>query len=154
MITYQSEPFSAVIREATPLLERHWKEIALFQDKIPFSPQFDLYYAWERLGRLEIITARSNGILVGYIGQILGPGVHCSQTLWSLSDLIWLDPAYREGWTGVKLIREMEKRLRERGVKVFELQPKLHFEKDRGGLQKILKYLDFEEVATVHVKLL
>jgi len=33
---------------------------------------------------------------------------------------------------------EMEKRLREREVKIFELQPMKHFEADRGGVGKVL----------------
>lgn len=154
MITFQPELFSAVIKEAQPLLRRHWEEIALYQDKIGLRPQWDLYYARERAGYFDLITARSNGVLVGYIGQVTGPGVHYADSLWSVNDLVWLDPAYRFGWVGVKLILAMEDHLRKKGVQVFEMQPKLHFEQDRGGLQKILDHLGFTQIATVHQKLL
>lgn len=152
MITYQRESFSSIVEEAQPLVKRHWQEIALFHDKLPLDVNYPLYFARERAGQLEIITARSNGALIGYIMQICGPGVHFQSVEFSLNDAIWLDPAYREGWVGIKLIIEMEKRLRERGVKVFEFQPKIHFERERGGLQKILAHRGFATIATVHQK--
>jgi hypothetical protein len=151
-ITYQVEPFSKMIHEAMPLLKKHHKEIALYQDKVPFSPDWDIYFARERSNGLIIVTARSNGVLVGYMGQIVGPGLHFNKTLWSFNDLIWLDPNYREGWIGIKLITEMEKVLRKLGVQVFEVNPKVHFEKDRGGMQKILDRLGFDFVSTIHQK--
>lgn len=78
--------------------------------------------------------------------------MHFQKTLWSTNNLIWLDPAFRQGWIGVKLLTEMEKALRERKVKVFEMIPRMNFEKERGGMQKILDRLGFECVGTVHFK--
>lgn len=135
-----------------PLLQRHHKEIALYQDHIKFDPDFDRYLYCERRGWYEIITARSNGVLVGYIAQWIGGPPHYRSTLWSDNDVFWLDPDYREGTVGIKLFVLMEKRLRERGVSVMTLQPKMHFEKDRGGVHKILDYLGFEATAMVWQK--
>lgn len=141
-----------MVNEALPLFKRHHAEIALYQDRVPWKPDWDIYYARERAGGMVIVTARSNGVLIGYIAQVVGPGLHFNETLWSFNDVIWLDPNYREGWVGIKLITEMEKALRERGIKVFEMNPKVHFEKRRGGMQKILNHLGFEFVSTVHQK--
>jgi GNAT superfamily N-acetyltransferase len=151
-ITYQQERYSSVIKEALPLLFRHFQEIAEHQDKIPFDPNFDFFYGLERADSLVLVTVRSHGVLVGYSMQVCGPAMHFQKTLWSTNNLIWLDPAFRQGWIGVKLLIEMEKALREKKVQVFEMIPRLHFEKQRGGMQKILDRLGFECVGTVHSK--
>lgn len=151
-VAFQREPFSAIIREALPLTRRHWKEVALWQDKAPLDPDLEYYFQAERQGRLEFLTARDKGVLVGYIGMIISTGLHYRSTIWAMSPVFWLDPAYREGRTGLKLFLEMEKILRAREVQVFELQPMRHFEEDRGGVGKVLKHLGFEHTSNIFQK--
>jgi hypothetical protein len=151
-ITFQFEPFSSIIQEALPLTRLHFDEVALWKDKAPLAPDLDYYFRVEREGRLEFLTARDDGVLVGYIGQVIGMGLHYQTTLWSSCPVFWLDPAYREGRTGIKLFTLMEGRLRERKVKIFELQPVRHFEAERGGVGKILKRLGFEHTSDIYQK--
>lgn len=151
-VSYQSEPFSGVIREALPLLRRHWQEVALYHDRIPLEPDFDYYYAMERMGRVALITARSHGTLVGYMMQVVGPGVHYLKTLWSNNVVLWVDPAFR-GRIGLALLIKMEEHLRSRGVTLFEIESKIYKEDDV-HLGRILDHRGFRRVAVVHHKVL
>jgi GNAT superfamily N-acetyltransferase len=146
VITYQREEFSQVARELLPLLRRHHKEIALYQNRVEFDPDWDFYYALERRRCLVALTVRSNGALVGYIFNFVGPHHHYRSTQWSNNDVFWLDPAYRAGAIGLRMFTEMDKLLASLGVKVSGYQPKLHFERERGGVQKLLRHLGYEEV--------
>ena len=145
-VEFQRENFSAVAREAIPLMRQHWREIALYQNRVPLEPNFEYYFAHERTGNFILLTARSNGVLVGYIANMVGPHPHYMTTIWANNDLFWLDPAYRAGMTGVKLFLKMDELLKSLGVKVNNYIPKLHFEKERGGVQKILLRLGYEPI--------
>ena len=147
-VTYQQERYSDVIREALPLLYRHWQEIGDYHDKIPYDPNFDYYYAQERAGNIALVTARSNGVLIGYCMQVCGYGIHFRQTAWGVNDVIWLDPAFRSGRTGIKLIMKMEELLRSGGVKVFEMLPR----NKHPALGRICDYLGFERIGTIYQK--
>lgn len=151
-VTYQSELFSAVIKEALPLLRRHWQEIALFHDAIPLDPDFDYYYYMERCGRIDLITARSNGVLVGYMMQVGGPGTHFRSTLWSNNVVLWVEPSFR-GRIGIGLLIRMEAQLRARGFKLFEVESKIHKEDDV-HLGRLLDHRGFLRTGVTHQKLL
>ena len=129
-------------------MRRHWHEIALYQNRVEFNPDFDYYFRSERNGNLILITARDGDTLVGYMAQIAGFHPHYRTTVWANNDLFWMDPAYREGMTGVKLFIKMEECLRALGAKVNSFVPKDHFERERGGVDKILTRLGYEKVGS------
>jgi hypothetical protein len=58
MLTFQIENFSAFRDEARPLFERHWREIAIDQEQIPFAPDWQQYSNLEQLGMLHCLTVR------------------------------------------------------------------------------------------------
>lgn len=148
MISYQRELFSRIAQELLPLLRRHSREVALYQNRIELEPNWDFYHAIERTGNFICLTVRSNGVLVGYVLNIVGPHHHHCSSIWSNNDVFWLDPAYRSGMIGVRMFKEMDQILKGLGVQVSGYAPKLHFERERGGVQKILRHLGYEEVGT------
>ncbi len=133
-------------------MRRHWKELALYQNRIELEPDFDFYLSAELKGNFVLITARCDKLLVGYIGQLVARHPHYVSTIWARNDLFWLDPAYREGMTGVKLFIKMEELLRTLGVTINGYTPKDHFERERGGVGKILTRLGYEPVGTEYQK--
>ena len=70
--------------------------------------------------------------------------LHYCSTKWAVADMFWLDPAYRFGWTGYKMLKAVEPRMRELGVKVVMIPFKLHFEAERGTLAKLLARLGYK----------
>jgi len=151
-LTYQWERFSGIARELPPLFKRHWREIALNQDRVHLDPNWDQYYALDLAGTLRCLTVRSNGVLVGYVFMFVFPHLHYASTLWAASDIFWLDPAYRQGLAGFRMLRLTEKGLKELGVRVLHFNAKLHFEASRGTIGKLLERMGYKPVETVYSK--
>jgi GNAT superfamily N-acetyltransferase len=125
---------------------RHWREIALNQDEVPLDPNWDRYFEYDLLNILQTLTVRSNGVLVGYVFMLVFPPLHYASTIWAQSDMVWLDPAYRSGWTGVRMFREAEAGMRRLGVKVVVLSEQLHFDTRLGNLYKRLGFKHTENL--------
>ena len=149
-LTYQWEPFSAVVQEVLPLLREHWHEIGLDHDKCPLDPNWQACMAYEQSGQLHVFTARSEGALVGYNAFIVHGRLHYQSTKFALNDVIWLHPLHREGFAGVRLIKGAEPHLRSLGAKFIEYGPKLHFRD--GHFQKLLTRLGYGAFETRHRK--
>jgi GNAT superfamily N-acetyltransferase len=137
------ERFGAISHECLPLFRRHYKEVANFQDKVPFDPDWERYFTYDLADVLNVLTVRDDKTLVGYAFVMVHPHPHYVSTLWAICDLFWLDPAYRFGWTGVNMFREVERHARERGVKVMQWGIKLNFEPDRGTIAKLFIRLGY-----------
>lgn len=151
-LTYTWEPFSQIIREVAPLFAEHWRELALNQDDIPLDPDYDRYLAYESVGILHIITARTpeHGRLVGYAFCLLGPHIHYASTRFAQFDMFWLAPAYRSGWHGIRLIKYAEKRMADLGAKVMAGAVKQHFADGRVGA--LFEFLGYSPIETNFAK--
>lgn len=102
-------------------------------------------------GVLRCLTARSrDGALVGYHFVLVFPHLHYATTLWAQSDIFWLDPVYRRGWWGVRLLGIVRDRLKEAGVKVHYVNIKLHFEADRGTLERVIRRLGYKPIEMIY----
>jgi GNAT superfamily N-acetyltransferase len=149
MITFQQERLNDVRAEITPLLDKHYKEIALHQDAIPLAPDWARYASLEELGVLAIYTAREDGRLIGYSVFFVTPHIHYETTLVASNDLLFVDPEYRGGSTGLKLIRFSEQALKERGVKKVTWHCKFS-----NGLQHLLNRLGYADEEVIVGKIL
>lgn len=148
----QWERLGPIARELPPLFKQHYQELATHRDIVPLDPDWDKYYALDFDGNLRILTVRDHGMLVGYLFLIVGPGLHYSTTLQATVDMYWLDPLYRAGWLGVKMIKESERYCRELKVTRLFNTEKQHFARDRGGIGVIFKRLGYEVQDIVWVK--
>lgn len=148
-LVWNWERFGLIAGEFPPLFKRHWREIALNQDKVPLEPDWNGYLKLDVSGILRVLTVRANGLLVGYHFVLVFPHLHYASTLWAQSDMFWLDPAYRTGWTGYRLLKLVRDTLKENGVKVHAINIKLHVEAERGTLGVLFKRLGYKPVETV-----
>lgn len=138
---FKWEKFRDIVRELLPLWQRHWVELAGDRDRILLDPDFDSYYRLDFEGLLHILAARVDGELVGYTFTIVGPHLHYRSTKTGHTEMFWLAPEYRSGWTGVRLLRLTRKGLRDRGVKLHTISFKIAFEGGRVG--KLLARLGY-----------
>jgi hypothetical protein len=76
MITFQEESAVAIQDELNPLLKLHWKEIARNTDKIKLNVDWSSYKTVEDAGMLHTVTARADGVLIGYIVSMVAPNFH------------------------------------------------------------------------------
>mgnify|MGYP001614702923 CR=1 FL=1 len=143
------ERFHTIAHELPPLFTEHWKELALNRDVVRLDPDWDRLYALDIQGVLRVLTARVlSGQLFGYVFLMVGPHLHYKSTLWGHVDMFWLDPVYRQGWTGVRLFKTLIKDAQTMEVVNLTLPTKHHFMDNR--VTKLLQRLGFVPIETVH----
>jgi len=144
MITAHVESFRERLAELQQLLPAHYGELALDQDHVPLSPQYDVYIEREHRGELLFVTLRDAGELVGYFIGFIAPGLHYSTCLTCTMDIFYVRKDRRTGSAGVRLFRFVEKELRRRGVQRWFMGSKVHADAsalfERIGARKVEIY--------------
>lgn len=148
-ITYQQEFLVTTEKDARPLLEKHWQEIAVNKEHIKLNPDWEAYADLEASGNLKIFTARDGSTLVGYFVVFVRNHIHYKDHLFAHNDILFLSEPYRKGFTGIKLIKFAEECLKADGVSVLTINTKTHKPFD-GVLQR----LGFNHVENIYSKLL
>ena len=142
MITAHVESFQANLDYLKPLLPIHYKELALNQDKVPLSPQFDRYIDAENRGELLFVALRNAGEIVGYFIGFVAPALHYSTCLTCQMDIFYVLPEHRGGGAGFQLFKYVEQQLKKRGVQRMFVGSKMH--KDASWLFEKLGYVPVE----------
>ena len=144
---YQIESIKKVKDEVQSLIEAHWNEIALNQDKIKLNPDWETYYKLESLNMVYAYTARKDNKLVGYFTVVATKGLHYVDHVFAACDIIFISPEYRKGRAGANLIKYAEKDLKEKGVSVLAINTK-----DHAPFDKLLQRLDYSLVERLYSK--
>lgn len=147
MVTFELAPYSVLREEIKPLIVGHWEEIALDRSSIALDPDWDEYDAMAARGELHLLTARNDGELVGYYVGIVKPHLHYKSSLTAYNDIIYIKPQYRQGMTGVRLFKEVERTLKERGVQRMYMNTKEHL-----NFGVILERLGYKKAETIYTK--
>lgn len=122
-ITFQKELFRKLMWELPPLFIEHDKEVG--EDEGDIDPDWERYCNMELGGQVHVLTIRDDGRLVGYYISVVAPDLHRKYKLNSYSDMFYLRPEYRFGWTGMRLFTETEKMLNALGVRKSYLVTKV-----------------------------
>ena len=139
--TIQREEFNrGLYDELTPLLNLHWEEIAANQGEMPLNPQFEAYEGLQLAGLFVAMICRREDTeeIMGYAMFFCTPHLHYKDTLCAENDIIYLRPEYRKGFTGIRLIKESERVLKEIGCGVITMRVKLAMD-----FGKVLERLGF-----------
>lgn len=147
-VSFHLETLAPILREVLPLIRKDWEENGIDRDRVPLTLDYDRYLSYDLVGILRLVTARSNGALVGFIMAYVNPHIDHAETRWAHLTWYWLHPAYRGGGVGQAMVEAMLRALREHGVSVVEASQKLHA---RHGL---FERLDFAPTDTVYRKIL
>ena len=169
-VVFQRETRSATIDEMRPLFAKHWKEIALYQDKIKLDPNDRVYEQAEAMGGLRVYTVRELGRLVGYAVFFVRPHAHYSTILWAVSDIFWLERRlrtnrgiFRRAWRklhylfnprlikatiGARFFDYIESQLRQEGVAVVHCT----FKTAHPAAGRVLRYLGYEHIENGYSK--
>jgi N-acetylglutamate synthase-like GNAT family acetyltransferase len=144
MITFHIELFEDRLAELQVLLPLHYSELALNQDKVPLTPQFNVYIERERRGELIFVVAREEGAMIGYFIGFIAPGLHYQTCLTCTMDIFYVHPDKRTGTTGLKLFRFVEAELKRRGVQRWFMGSKVQADAsalfERVGASKVEVY--------------
>lgn len=151
-LAFQWELLRDIAKELLPLFQRHHAEVEDFKEIVPCDPDWDRLFASEMAGALHILTVRSDGTLVGYAFLFVLPHLHSASVLVGQVERFYLEPDFRTGWTGVRLLKEPEARARELGAKTLSISPRMNFAKDRGTIGRIVERLGYAPIETVYAK--
>ncbi len=99
------------------LLRRHKNEIAHYQD-IPLDVDWQRYEDAEKAGVFRVMTARLGSKIIGYVCFFVMPHAHYKGSLTAVQDVLYVDPDYRHGRTGYRLIQLADDYLRAEGVQI------------------------------------
>lgn len=116
-VTYALEPWDAYYRDCQALWPEHYAEIAVQKDRMPMRPDVEAYQALERAGMLQIVVAREDGRMIGYVLSVIRAHLHYADVLCGFEDAYFLTKAHRKGFVGVKLLREAVEQMRRAGVR-------------------------------------
>lgn len=147
MITVMPESFEQMLPELLPILPLHYEELALNQDKVPLSPQYNIYIDREREGQLLFMVMREAGEMIGYFIGFISPGLHYSTCLTCNMDIFYIHPDKRGHRYGKALFEAVEGELVRRGVDRWFVGSKCH--KDASWL---FERLGFDRVEVYYSK--
>lgn len=117
MITCHVESFTDRIEELKQIIPMHYEELALNKDKVPLSPQWDVYKQRDAAGQCLFMVMREAGEMIGYFIGFISPGLHYSTCLTCTMDIFYIRPDKRgSGLPGIKLFKAVEAELKRRGV--------------------------------------
>jgi hypothetical protein len=117
-VTFQQETMASY-DEAIPLFREH----AVITDRSPDAYQsvnVPLMQKLDEMGALQIISARSNGRLFGYLMSVIGPSLEAEDQLTACHTAFFASPAIRN--LGMKLQYVAAETLRERGVSDVQMR--------------------------------
>ena len=140
-VTFQVERWADFWRDCQELTPIHWAEAALDKDFIKLSILPENYQMCDEKGILHIVTARYGGKMVGYfIANVVVHPHYKEAGLMAFTDMYFIHPDYRRGGTGAKLLIEVERTLKARGVVKAYISTKVHENKS-----ELLKALGWKE---------
>lgn len=112
-ITFQTEDCETWKRDGKRLFESHC--VVVGEDPNEWdSKNWQLFQALEKVGALQITTARSNGRMFGYLMTIIAPSLVSDKTTSASHTTFYADPCFPG--LGMKLQREALAMLKDRGV--------------------------------------
>lgn len=150
MITIDRENCARFMPDMGPLLERHWREVALYQKEVALAPDLDRYRYLEKIGKLVVLAARDEGRLVGYSVFLLNNHLHYKTCLVASNDVIFLEKEHRSSSSvGIRLVKESERVLV--GLRVNRLTWHI---KPGNDWSAILKRLGYELEESIMGKLI
>jgi GNAT superfamily N-acetyltransferase len=136
------ESFLAILPELMPLFRLHWRDLGLYQDKMPLAPRVAVYEYLEKNGELLTLTARLEGELLGYFIARIGPALHYETTIHAQTDITFVHPKMRGRGLGVRLFLAAEKEMKARQVGIWQAGTKTigpHYE----SMDRLLRWMKF-----------
>lgn len=128
MITCHVETVRENFDELQVVIPQHYAELALNQDKVPLSPQWQIYFAREDAGEVLFVALRDAGKLIGYFVGFIAPGLHYSTCLTCIMDIFYVVQDERGQSAGKQLFQFVEDELKRRKVQRMFVGSKVHMD--------------------------
>jgi len=140
---------SGLISEMSVMQDAYWRETTGDYHFFLPDPDWKTYLMAQRIGNLIIITARDRGnVLRGAAVTVIMPDMHYACISASIP-MVFLDPAYRKGFDGVKLIHMAEHEACSRGAQLISTHGGIHT-----GVYRLFQALDYKNFGMYFTKIL
>lgn len=126
MVGIKQEKIIDIKDELVPMLELHWSEVAINQDKVKLNVDWERYFTLEELGFINIVTVRVDGVLVGYCVNMMDMHLHYKDHMYAINDVFFIHPDHRGSTLGIRLFKATEAILKAQGVSVWMVHTKTH----------------------------
>ena len=148
MIAYRVETWAQVYPDCVPLLIEHREEIG--EMDMPFDPDLEQIELMDRLGMLQILTARRDGEMIGYCMFALGRNLTSKGILTAEQKMFFLSKSARAGlsFTAVKMYSISMEMLKVRGV--HTVYPHHWMRGDSPKLAKLFERMGAHELERVY----
>jgi GNAT superfamily N-acetyltransferase len=150
LLTYAVEPLTpGLIAEMSALQETYWKEVAGPFHNFPPDVAWSNYLSLESQGMLRVLCGRdSERALKGGAVVTITPHPHYACILASLP-LLFIDPAYRRGREGLRLVKMAEDVAAEAGAQLMMTHGGAH-----NGVYRLFEHLNYNDFGRYFVKVL
>lgn len=112
-LSIQVEAISSVIGEIASLFFSNYQETGVHTE-YGFNPDWDQLLSYELTDSCILITLRFKGTIVGYCMYLIGPFKHNKEILYADLDAIWISPAFRSGFSAMRMLKLGEEKLKGR----------------------------------------
>jgi hypothetical protein len=140
-VSIQRERYSdALCAELLPLLKDNWVRTESYIGELEIDPAFEKYKKLDEMDMVTCFTARSGGVLVGYVIYFTNFSLHHKTVKTGHGDMIYVREARGLGTVVFRLLDAAETDLRARGVVYMGW-----FVHKDGKLHQILKKRGYKE---------
>lgn len=143
-VVFTRERLAPILRELVPLLKQDWVENGIDHERVPLDHNFNLYLDYDLMNVLWVVTARDEGIIVGFVFALVNPHIDHKTVGWAIITWYWLHVEYRRQGIGRALMKAMVELLRRGRVSVIEASEKV--DRAHGTFEK----LGFKRTDVVH----
>lgn len=112
-VTIQAEPLDVWLRDAEKLFDAHLVAVGEAPGDWR-NKNIPVLRALEELGAMQIMTARCNGRMFGYLMSVISPSLESPDVTSAMHTTFYADPSFRG--LGLRLQRASIEALRQRGV--------------------------------------
>lgn len=144
--SYSWESFEEAGRELLPLMRLHWKEKFAWRDVVEMDVDWARLFEMERRGMLHLLVVRADGVAVGYMPMMIAPHIMSGKLLMAVIETYVMHPAYRDGWTLVKMLKRCSKKAKALGASVITCRD------SDGDLKHVMRRLGFGMPETTYFK--
>lgn len=118
-LTIQAEPLADLLRDGSGLFRQHTAEVGEHPENFA-NKNYALMQRLEDVGSLQVVTARSNGRVFGYLVTVIGPSMEVVGQQSACATAFYASPDYPG--LGLKIQRESVRLLKEQGIKEVVLR--------------------------------
>lgn len=123
-----------------------YKEVGI-DPSFGYNPDIGDMLKYEGGDRCVLVTARYDGVLVGYALYAVGPFKHNKDIEYASLEAIYLSPAFRSGFTAMHMVKLGEKEVRKYNIKFISAASSI-----KCPIDALLKRQGYEPLETVYIK--